>query len=57
MKLFETLSKNCLQKVSGRVQCMCFDSVGSNLWIGDDKGTITAFHFDAFTLKLNKTKK
>jgi WD40 repeat protein len=51
------VNKNCLQKVPGRVQCICFDSTGSNLWIGDDKGSIQSFHFDAFTLKLNKTKK
>lgn len=36
---------------------MCFDSTGSNLWIGDDTGSISSFQFDAFTLKLNKTKK
>lgn len=41
----------------GKVLCMCFDSTGNNIWIGDDKGTLTAFHFDIFTLKLNKTKK
>jgi WD40 repeat protein len=51
------VNKNCLQKVLGRVLCMCFDSTGTNIWIGDDKGTLTAFQFDIFTLKLNKTKK
>lgn len=51
------VNKNCLQKVLGRVLCMCFDSTGTNIWIGDDKGTLTAFQFDVFTLKLNKTKK
>lgn len=51
------VNKNCLQKVSGRVLCMAFDSTGSNVWIGDDKGAISAFHFDIFTLKLNKTKR
>lgn len=51
------VNKNCLQKVSGRVLCMAFDSTGSNVWIGDDKGSISAFHFDILTLKLNKTKR
>lgn len=51
------VNKNCLQKVSGRVLCMSFDSTGSNVWIGDDKGSISAFHFDILTLKLNKTKR
>lgn len=51
------VNKNCLQKVTGRVLCMTFDSTGSNVWIGDDKGSISAFHFDIFTLKLNKTRK
>jgi hypothetical protein len=36
---------------------MAFDSTGSNVWIGDDKGSISAFHFDILTLKLNKTRK
>ena len=36
---------------------MCFDSAGTNLWIGDDKGSISAFQFDAFTLKFTKTRK
>lgn len=51
------VNKNCLQKVVGRVETMCFDSAGTNLWIGDDKGTISAFQFDAFTLKFTKTRK
>jgi hypothetical protein len=49
--------KNCLQKVSGRVLCMAFDTTGSNVWIGDDHGSISAFHFDILTLKLNKTRR
>ncbi len=36
---------------------MAFDSTGSNVWIGDDQGSISAFHFDILTLKLNKTRK
>ena len=36
---------------------MCFDSMGTNLWIGDSQGSISAFQFDIFTLKLNKTRK
>ncbi|CAF0943058.1 unnamed protein product [Brachionus calyciflorus] len=51
------VNKNCLQKVIGKVQAMCFDSTGSNLWVGDDTGSITSFQFNAYTLKLNKTKK
>ena len=50
-------NKNCLQKISARVQCLCFDSSGFNLWVGDDKGGISTFHFDVFTLKLSKTRK
>lgn len=51
------VNKNCLQKVNGRVQAICFDSMGTNLWVGDDSGSISAFQFDLFTLKLNKTRK
>ena len=56
------VNKHSVQKTSGssaacRVECMCFDSSGTNLWIGDDRGFICAFTFDAFTLKLNKTRK
>lgn len=36
---------------------MCFDSVGTNVWVGDSSGSISAFQFDIFTLKLNKTRK
>lgn len=36
---------------------MCFDSTGSNLWVGDDTGSISSFQFNPYTLKLNKTKK
>lgn len=50
-------NKNCVQKVNGRVQTMCFDSMGTNLWVGDSSGSIAAFQFDIFTLKLNKTRK
>ncbi len=50
-------NKNCLQKVGGRAQSMCFDSSGFNLWVGDDKGGISTFHFDLFTLKLTKKRK
>jgi len=50
-------NKNCIQKITGRVQCICFDSTGSTLWAGDDKGLINSFHFDAYTLKLSKMHK
>jgi WD40 repeat protein len=50
-------NKNCLQKINARVLSMCFDSSGFNLWVGDDKGGLTTFHFDIFTLKLSKTRK
>lgn len=50
-------NKNCLQKINARVQSMCFDSSGFNLWIGDDKGGISTYGFDVFTLKLSKTRK
>jgi WD40 repeat protein len=50
-------NKNCLQKINARVLSICFDSGGFNLWAGDDKGGITTFHFDIFTLKLSKTRK
>ena len=50
-------NKNCVQKVNGRVQTMCFDSMGTNVWVGDSTGSIAAFQFDIFTLKLNKTRK
>lgn len=46
-----------MQKVNGKVVTICFDSTGSNLWIGDDNGSISSFQFDAYTLKLNKSKK
>jgi len=50
------VNKNCLQKINSQVQCMCFDAVGSNLWVGDNKGSINAFHFDMNTLKLTNTR-
>ncbi|RNA10522.1 WD repeat-containing 13 [Brachionus plicatilis] len=50
-------SKNCLQKVAGKVQAMCFDSTGSNLWVGDNNGAVHLFQFNIYNLKLNKTKK
>jgi WD repeat-containing protein 13 len=53
------VNKNCLQKVvsGGQVNCICFDSTGQSVWVGDNKGTIQSFQFNMFTLKLTKTRK
>jgi WD repeat-containing protein 13 len=50
-------NKNCMQKLAGRVLCMCFDSAGLSLWVGDDRGGLSSLHFDIFTVKLSKARR
>ena len=61
IQVYNTSTGKCIKggtgRTTGAVLSLAFDSTGTILWIGDEKGGILAFCFDIATGRVQKGKR